>query len=158
MAKVISPGIEAISASQMVRPLELCGSRLPARSESAWSSNASGSADISMACGKRALTAVATPATRPPPETGATTMSGDDAKRRHVFGDLLAHRALARDHQRIVVRRHQRRAALAGDVAGDRFTVLAVAVVQHHLGAVGLGALALGERRIGRHHDGRPAC
>ena len=44
---------------------------------------------------------------------------------------------------------------LLGDLAGDGLAILAVAVVQHDLGAVGLGALALGQRRVRRHHDGR---
>ncbi len=80
---------------------------------------------------------------------------GRDAKCRHVVGDFPPHRTLAGDHQGIVIGRYQRGAALAGDVAGDGFAVLAVAVVQHDLGAIGLGALALGERRVGGHHDGR---
>ena len=78
-----------------------------------------------------------------------------DAERRHVLGDFPAHRALARDHHGIVIGRHQRRAAFVGDVAGNGFAILAVAIVQHHLRAIGPGALALGERRVGGHHDGR---
>ena len=77
------------------------------------------------------------------------------AQRCHVFGDLPPHRALARDHKRIVIGRHQRGAVFAGDIAGDGFAILAVAIVQHHFGAIALGALALGERRVRRHHDGR---
>ena len=78
-----------------------------------------------------------------------------ETKRRHILGDLAAHGALPRDHERIVIGPHQRGAALAGDIAGDGFAILAVAVVQHDLGAIGLGALALGERRVRWHHDGR---
>ena len=80
---------------------------------------------------------------------------GRETERRHILGDLAAHRALPRDHERIVIGPHQRGAALGRDPVGDGFAVLAVAVIQHDLGAIGLGALALGQRRIGRHHDGR---
>ena len=80
---------------------------------------------------------------------------GHEPERRHVLGDLAAGGALPRDHKGIVIGANQRSAALAGDLVGDGFAVLAVAVVEHDFRAIGLGALALGERRVRRHHDGR---
>ena len=95
------------------------------------------------------------PAISPPPEAPTTATSGFSAELVQVLADLAAGGALPRDHQRIVERRHQHRAALLRDVAGDRRAVLVVAVVQHDLGAERRGALALGRRRIRRHHDHR---
>ena len=100
---------------------------------------------MTCACGNFAFTAVATPAISPPPDAGATTISGDEPERRHVLGDLAARGALPGDHEGIVIGAHQRRAALAGNAVGDGFAVFLVAVVEHHLGAIALGALALGE-------------
>ena len=40
-----------------------------------------------------------------------------------------------------------------GDVVGDRFAIIARAVVEHDFGAERRGALALGARRIARHDD-----
>ena len=79
---------------------------------------------------------------------------GDEPERRHVLGDLTARGALPGDHERIVIGPHQRRAALRSNAVGDGFAVFLVAVVEHHLGAVALGALALGDGRVRRHHDG----
>ena len=79
---------------------------------------------------------------------------GDEPERGHVFGDLAARGALSGDHKGIVIGAHQRRAALAGNAIGDGFAVFLVAIVEHHLGAVALGALALGEGRVRRHYDG----
>ena len=62
-------------------------------------------------------------------------------------------RALPGDDQRIVVGRHQHGAALLRDPARDRLAVLALAVVEHDLGAERGGALALRPRRVARHHD-----
>ena len=76
-------------------------------------------------------------------------------KRSHILGDLPPHRTLAGDHKRIVIGAHQRRAAFGSDVAGDGFAILAIAIIQDHFRAIGLGAIALGRRSIRRHHDGR---
>ena len=80
---------------------------------------------------------------------------GHEAQRCHVLGDFAARGALPRDHEGIVIGTHQRRAALARDAVGDGFAVFLVAIIEHDLGAIALGALALGKRRILGHHDGR---
>jgi len=74
--------------------------------------------------------------------------------RLHCFDDFGADRPLPSDDQRVVIGRHQRRAALGDDFLRDCSTVLGVAVVEHDFGAKRQRALALGLGRIGRHHDG----
>src|SRR5882757_6252392 len=76
IAKVSSPGVRAIRASQIVPVAAALLSRSPLRNERAWSSKFSGSAVNRRACGTRALTASATPALSPPPEAVTTITSG----------------------------------------------------------------------------------
>ena len=83
---------------------------------------------------------------------------GRKPARGHVLGDLAAGGALPCDHEGIVIGAHQRGAALARDAARDGFAVFLVAVVQHDLGAIGLGALALGQRRSPWASRWSPAC
>ena len=71
----------------------------------------------------------------------------------YIFGDFAADGALPGDHQRVVIRRDQYGAPHLGDLAGDRLAVLALAVIEHHFGAERRRALALGPRRVARHHD-----
>ena len=82
-----------------------------------------------------------------------TTDVGRQPEHGEILDDLAAGGALAGDDQRIVIGRHQNRAALCGDAAGDGLAIVAGAVVKHDFGAVGDGALALGARRIARHDD-----
>ena len=99
------------------------------------------------------------PAASPPPEAPITTTSGLMPSACQVLGDLAAGGALPGDDHGIVERRHQSCAALLAKRAGDAGAVLRVAVVQHHLAAERRGALALGQRRVRRHHDrGRHAA
>ena len=84
------------------------------------------------------------------------TTSGHEVIGREVLDDLASRGALAGDDQRIVVGRHQGRAALLRNVARDRLAVVARPVVQHDLGAEGLGALALRPRRIAAASRSRP--
>jgi hypothetical protein len=79
---------------------------------------------------------------------------GAEPERHHVLGDLAARGALPCDDEGIVIGADQRRAALGRNAVGDGLAVFLVAVIEHDLGAVALGALALGDGRIRRHHDG----
>ena len=78
---------------------------------------------------------------------------GRKAERAEILDDLAAGGALAGDDQRVVIGRHQNGAASRGDFAGDRFAVVACAIVEHDFGAERRGALAFGARRVARHHD-----
>ena len=80
---------------------------------------------------------------------------GSKPERREVLDDLAPGGALTRDHQRVIIGRHQRRVAARRDVACDRLAVVAAPVVEHDLGAKRGGALALGARRVARHDDHR---
>ena len=80
---------------------------------------------------------------------------GRQAKRRHVFGNFAARGALPGNDERIVIGPHQRSTSPGGDVVRNRFAVFLVAVIEHDLGAIALGALALRQRRVPGHHDGR---
>jgi hypothetical protein len=80
---------------------------------------------------------------------------GREPRRHEILDDLASGGTLAGDDQHIVVGRHQGRVAARGDVAGDRLAVLALAIVEHHLGAELGGALTLGPWRVLRHdYDG----
>ena len=118
--------------------------RSPARSERATSSPASGSTPTTRACGASALTAVATPAISPPPPTGTTTVSRSST----LGGELEPDGALPGHHERLVVGVHERQPALGGERAGERLTVVGVAVELDDLGAVALGGGALGRGRV----------
>jgi hypothetical protein len=78
---------------------------------------------------------------------------GRVAEARHVFGDLAAGRALPGNNERVVVGWHQHGTSLLRDAARNRLAVLALAIVEHDLGAERRGALAFRSRRIARHHD-----
>ena len=75
---------------------------------------------------------------------------------RACAAELERERALPRDDVRVIERRHERGAALLGDLRRDRLAVLALAVVQHDLGAECARPLELDLRRIGRHDDRCP--
>jgi hypothetical protein len=75
--------------------------------------------------------------------------------RREILDNLAAGGALPRDHERIVIGRHQRGMALGCDLARDDLAVVPGAVIQHDLGAQSRGALALRTRRIRGHDDHR---
>jgi len=66
-------------------------------------------------CGNRALTAVATPAIRAAAGRRRNHDIRRQAERRHVLGDLAPQRALARDHEGIVIGTHQSSIAPARD-------------------------------------------
>ena len=72
-----------------------------------------------------------------------------------LLHQLEADRALAGDHVRVVVGRHERRAALRDDPARDGLAVFGKAVVEHDLGAERARVLELHGGRVRRHHDGR---
>ena len=91
------------------------------------------------------------PAHRPPPPIGTTSVSIGG-----LVGQHLDRRgALAGDHQRVVVRVHERVVALAGELLRDHRRLGDRLTAQHDLGAESLGALDLRERRRQRHHDHR---
>ena len=72
-----------------------------------------------------------------------------------VLDDLPPGGSLPRHDEGIVEGGHQRCIALAGDAARDLRAVLAIAVIEHDLGAVRGRALKLQCRCIARHHDQR---
>ena len=90
-----------------------------------------------------------------------TTAAADDdvvereAEVSGLCGDLEPHGALARDHVGIIERRHQRRAALRGDVRGNLLAAFASAVVFDHLGTHVERVLHLHARCVARHDDRR---
>ena len=77
-----------------------------------------------------------------------------DAQRLGLLDDLQAGRALAGQDPGMVVGRHDRGAGLLGDAHADLFAAVLDAVVQHDLGARGLGVGDLERGRVGRHDDG----
>jgi hypothetical protein len=62
--------------------------------------------------------------------------------------------ALPRNHERMVERRHESRAALRGELAGDRLAILALAIVEHHFRTPRTSPVDLHLWGIGGHHDG----
>ena len=77
------------------------------------------------------------------------------AQPRRIFGDFQPRRALPRNHAGIVERPDQHRAALGAEFSGNRFAVLALAVIFDHRAAQRPGAVDLGAGRIRRHYDHR---
>ena len=65
-----------------------------------------------------------------------------------ILHDLASGRALTGYDEGVVIRRHERRAALLRNLARDRLAVFPVAIIQHHLGAERGRAVALRLRRI----------
>ncbi len=79
-------------------------------------------------------------------------------ERAGVLDQLLRRRTLPGDDVRMIERRNHRHAAAAREFVGDRLARIALAVVEHHLGAIAARALGLHRRRIvGHDDDGRDA-
>ena len=159
IGKVSSPGVLLISASQMVPLMRALASRRPLCERAQRVVEAFRLDGVELGRRHARLDAErnaggqARRRRRRPPRSRA---SSPGAARSSTIS--RADGALPGDDQRIVVRRHQRGAALGDDVLGDGRAVLGVAVVEHDLGAERRGALALRARRVGRHHDGGAAC
>jgi hypothetical protein len=96
--------------------------------------------------------ASASPEASPPPPHGVTTRVGRAAE---LLGDFEAGTALPLDHIHIVERRHQRRAALAGDTGGNHLAAFGMPIVEHDLRAQRCRIVEFHLGRIGRHHDRR---
>ena len=95
------------------------------------------------------------PAIRPPPEAPTTTTSGlrpSAARSSTISRPAVPCPAITIGSSNGGTSTAPR---FSRDVARDRGAVLAVAVVEHDLGAERRGALALGPRRVRRHHDHR---
>ena len=73
-----------------------------------------------------------------------------------VGGELEPDGALAGHHEGVVVGVHERQPAFGGERAGERLTVVGVAVELDDLRAVALGGGTLGRRRVAWHEDRRP--
>ena len=73
----------------------------------------------------------------------------------HLLDELEPDRALARDHERVLERVHERRAGLLCARGRGRHRIVEHRAGEHRLGAVALRRLDLGHRRVLRHEDGR---
>jgi len=127
MAKVISPGIEAINARrwcglrrEAVRAFRRAANghgrqTLPARRTSPWPADSA------------PLIAVATPAIRPPPETGShhDIRPSECRARPMSSGNFTPHGAWPAITKGIVIR-HQHAPVLTGNAAGDGLAILMV--------------------------------
>ena len=71
----------------------------------------------------------------------------------HLLQQFARRRAPAGDDVGMVVRRHERHAALLRQAAADRLAILGVAVVDDDLGAVAARRRDLYRGRVVRHHD-----
>ena len=75
-----------------------------------------------------------------------------------LLEDLERHRALARDHVRVVERMDEREAVALGELAGVRARLGQVGAVQDDVRAELAAVGDLDQRGELRHHDGRREC
>src|SRR4029453_5202728 len=83
----------------------------------------------------------------------APTGREEIVERPDLLDELTRRSTLTGDDVRMIVRRDERQAALAGQPSSDRFAILMLSVVLDDLAAAPFRSAPLDRRRIGLHHD-----
>jgi hypothetical protein len=96
-----------------------------------------------------ALAARTHPLNSPPPPNAHV----QGVQRSDLVDQFGRDRPLPRDHVGMIEWRNDRGAALRREPRGYRLTILAIAIVNHHLSPITAGRLHLGLRRVAGHDD-----